>query len=195
MPTPRRKWVSEEEYLALEEATECRNEYCNGEVFPLLGSPPEHSLITVNVAVVLGNQLAGRSNRVFCCNQRVKGSKGRFYAYPDAVVTCATPVFDGNSLCNPLLVVEVLSEATEWYDRGEKFAHYARLASLQEYVLVSTHRHRIERLTRREGGNDWTLADCTDPEGSLILPSLGGALSLARIYHKADLPDCPPLRR
>lgn len=192
------KWVSVEEYLALEERAEFKSEYFDGEIFAMAGGTPEHSLIAANLVRVLGNSLDDGPCRVYNSDQRVKIPDTGLFTYPDVTVVCEEPLFDGpqrRALINPTLIVEVLSETTEAYDRGDKFAHYRRLASLKEYVLVASDRCRIERFTRQQGGAEWTLAECSNPEGSLALPSLGCALSLPAVYRKVDLPPPRPGKR
>ena len=114
------------------------------------------------------------------------------YTYPDVTVVCGEPQFDDpgrRTLLNPTLILEVLSETTEAYDRGDKFAHYRRLASLREYVLVASDRRSIERFTRHENGAEWVLTECTVAAGSLELPSVGCALSLDRVYSKVEFQE------
>jgi Uma2 family endonuclease len=108
------------------------------------------------------------------------------YVYPDVMVTCGAFVLaDGHRdvITNPLVVVEVLSESTERWDRGEKFAQYRRVASLQEYVLVSQDAMRVEWYTRGAEGT-WTYREAAGPEGVVRLESLGVRLGLGRIYRK-----------
>ena len=195
---PARRWLSEEEYLALEERADFKSEYFDGEIFAVAGGPPEHALISANVLRELGNQLEETPCRVYPGDQRVKIPDTGLYTYPDVTVVCEEPVFeesDRRTLLNPLLIVEVLSETTEAYDRGDKFAHYRRLSSLKEYVLVASDRRRIERFTRQEGASEWVLAECSDPDGSLALSSIGCVLSVPRVYLKVEFQERESGRR
>jgi Uma2 family endonuclease len=174
---PARRWVSVEEYLALEERADFKSEYFNGEIFATAGGTPEHSLIAANVVWELGVQLESGPCRVHTSDQRVNIPDTGLYTYPDITVVCDKAEFEGpgrRALLNPTLIVEMLSESTEAYDRGGEFAHYRRLASLREYVLVASDRRRIERYTRQ--GSEWVLGECSDPDGSLDLPSIGCVL-------------------
>src|SRR4029078_13634738 len=112
----------------------------------------------------------------------------RCYTYPDVVAVCGEPRFqDGelDTLLNPTLIVEVLSPSTEAYDRGRKFAHYRRLASLREYVLVAQDRILVERVTRR--GDEWLLTDFRSVEDVLAIESVGVRIPLGEIYARVDL--------
>jgi Uma2 family endonuclease len=196
MSEPARKWISVEEYLAFEERAEGKHEYFHGEIFDMAGGSPEHNAIAFNLSSELGRQLEDRPCQGFSSDQRVKITRTGLYTYPDLSIVCATPQFDEQrprSLLNPLLIVEVLSDTTEAYDRGAKFEHYRTLPSLREYVLVASNRRCVERFTREPDSDDWVLAACTDPEGAITLPSIGCRLELARVYRKVELP-APTLR-
>src|SRR5438105_5074535 len=185
----RRAWVTIEEYFELEASAEYKSEYFDGEVFAMAGRTAEHNLIAANLIRELGNQLEEKPCRVYTSDQRVKIPDTGLYTYPDVTVVCGEPQFDDpgrRTLLNPTLILEVLSETTEAYDRGDKFAHYRRLASLREYVLVASDRRSIERFTRHENGAEWVLTECTVAAGSLELRSVGCALSLDHLYSKVE---------
>jgi len=109
--------------------------------------------------------------------------------YPDLVAHCGEPeLLDGHRdvLLNPNLIVEVLSDSTEAYDRGDKFALYRHIPSLREYLLVSQNRVRVER--HRRGADDhWTLTDYRGLEDQVPLESLDCTLALAEIYDKVEI--------
>jgi Uma2 family endonuclease len=191
----RRPWVTVEEYLATERVSEVRHEYFDGDVFAMTPAPSEHNLIGANVSCELSGALRTKPCRVYGGNQRVKVAATGLYTYPDVTVVCGGPEFDDDSrttVLNPVVIVEVLSESTEAYDRGVKFAHYLRLDSLREYVLIASHRRRIERFTRQPGAQEWFYASCGEPDGSLTLPSVGCVLTMAEVYLNVDLPEGEP---
>ena len=193
-----RQWISPEEYLALEESAEGRSEYFNGEIFAMSGGTSEHNVIAGNVSRELGNQLFDRPCLVYQSEQRVKIPSTGLYTYPDVTVVCSRPEFENarrTTLLNPIVLVEVLSESTEAYDRGDKFAHYQTLPSVREYVLIASDQHRIERFSRAVGSSDWVLSVCTDPDGSLPLESIGCTLELSGVYHKVEFLERPRGRR
>jgi len=185
-PKPAPRPLAPEEYLEQERASEFRSEYVAGEIFAMSGASPAHNTIALNVAAELRAQLRGRRCSVFISDMRVKTFK-RAYRYPDVVALCGEPRFDDSqrdTLLNPSLIVEVLSESTEKVDRGEKFSEYRRLESLREFVLVSQHRPQVERYERRD--DLWVLSDFTELEQRVELPSIGCTLTLGDIYERVE---------
>lgn len=148
------------EYLALEQMNPVRHEFCDGEVWAMAGGSPAHAAIAINIASVLREQLRGRPCRVFGSDLRIRVLATGLATYPDVSVVCDQLELDpgdpsGHTVVNPVLLVEVLSPSTEAYDRGEKLAHYKRIPSLREVVLVAQDERRLE-LWRREGER-WTV--------------------------------------
>jgi Uma2 family endonuclease len=171
------------EYLAIEEMNPVRHEFCDGEVWALAGGSPDHAAIAVNVASVLREQLRGRPCRVFGSDLRIRVVATGLATYPDVSVVCSRLETDpqdprGHTIVNPTLLVEVLSPSTEDYDRGEKLAHYKRIPSLREVVLVAQDEPRLE-LWRREGEH-WTV-EIVRGDGVAELRSVGCTLPLAEI--------------
>ncbi|HET7321600.1 MAG TPA: Uma2 family endonuclease, partial [Longimicrobiaceae bacterium] len=120
-------------------------------------------------------------------DMRVKVSPTGAYTYPDVVALCGEPRLEDShldTLLNPALIVEVLSPSTEAHDRGEKFAHYRRLESLQEYILVAQDRVSVEQYTRQ--GDVWMLSETDDPDGALTLTSVDCSIPLREIYDRVD---------
>lgn len=186
-PQPR---YTPEEYLALERKAAYKSEYFAGEIFAMSGASEQHNLIVVNVAATLHAQFRGRPCRVYANDMRVKVSPTGLYTYPDVVALCSEPQVDDeqkDTLLNPTVVVEVLSPSTEAYDRGDKFEHYRKLASLQEYVLISQEKPHIEHYLRQPD-NQWLLSEATGLQDSISLPSINCALMLAEVYDKGELP-------
>jgi Uma2 family endonuclease len=182
--------ISPEEYLALERKAPFRSEYANGEVFAHAGASRTHNLIVANALACLHAQLAERACEVYSNDMRVGVAAEGPYLYPDVVVVCGGPVFSdehSDTLLNPTLIIEVLSESTEAYDRGGKFAHYRLLASLQEYLLVSQTEPRVERFARQPD-EKWLLSEVRGLEGALQLDSIGCGFPMQAIYAKTRLP-------
>ena len=155
----------------------------------MAGASREHNAIAGNVVRVLGALLKDRRCLVFPSDQRVHVEATGLFTYPDVSVACDGLRFhpkNRDTLVNPCLLVEVLSDSTEAYDRGAKFAHYRTIPSLQEYVLISQHEHRIEHYRRLETGQ-WVLTVYERDDAAADLPALGCALSLAEVYDKLDL--------
>src|ERR1051325_5141739 len=127
MSYQRKTLLTPEEYLAIERKSEVKHEYFAGEMFAMVGASKWHNLIAANVIRVLGNQLLDRPCNVYPSDMRVKARATGMYTYPDVVVACAEEQFDDaerDTLLNPVVIIEVLSESTEAYDRGRKFEHY-----------------------------------------------------------------------
>lgn len=182
-PRPR---ISPEEYLALERHSETRSEYLNGEIFAMTGASRRHNRITLNLAIALDSRLRDKGCEVFASDMRVKVSATGLYTYPDVLVVCGEPRFEGaevDTLLNPKVIFEVLSPSTEGYDRGKKAEHFRALASLAEYVLVSQDRVHVEHYLHLNYG--WLLTEADRPEDVIELSSIDTRLTLADIYDRA----------
>jgi len=192
MSTPVPLLLTPEQYLDLERRSEIRSEYIAGRIFARSGASRRHNLIAGNLFRELSGQLRARPCEVYVGDMRVKVSPTGMYTYPDIVAVCGDPHFEDtflDTLLDPVLVVEVLSESTEAYDRGEKFAHYRRLDTLREYVLVAQDKIRVEHYLR--AGEHWVLSEINDPNDTLHLPSIDCHVVLAAIYEKVDLSSLP----
>ena len=153
-----KRWITSEEYLAIERKAEFRSEYLRGEMFAMAGASYEHCGIKDNIAREAGIQLKGGPCRVVTSDLRVKVSATGLYTYPDVIIICDKPQFEDahvDTLLNPRVVVEVISASTEQYYRGEKFEHYQQVPSLKEYILVAQDRPFMERFVRQADGT-WT---------------------------------------
>jgi Uma2 family endonuclease len=174
--------ISVEEYLEREKNALERHEYYNGEVFVMAGNAPAHSSIATNVIASLVNQLADSDCNVRDSNMALRTSPTGLYSYPDAVVSCGNEQFEGNILLNPVLIVEVLSESTENYDRGRKFELYRQIDSFSEYLVIAQDRPYVEH--HRRNGRVWTMQVYTERDDSIVLHSVNASLRLAEIYRK-----------
>ena len=187
--------LTPEEYIALErkaipDADTVRSEYVTGEIIAMSGASRVHNLITNNISGELRNLLKGSGCETYANEMRVSSPLTSSYFYPDVIVVCEEPRFEDDvfdTLRNPILLVEVLSPSTEAYDRGEKFAHYRQLASLQEYVLVAQDQIFVEHFRRQE--KQWILTDFQKREESLSLPSIQCELPLQEIFERVTFPD------
>jgi Uma2 family endonuclease len=177
--------ISPDQYLELERGTELRHEYLDGLVYAMAGESPDHSTICFNLAGIIASQIKDRACRGFSPNMKVRAGAGGLYAYPDLMIVCGEPKFHderGDVLLNPSVIFEVLSPSTEKYDRGEKSIRYrSHIDSLQDYVLVSQDRMRIEHYHREE--DEWRLTETTGGNSLLTLNSIECNLSLADVYR------------
>ncbi len=178
--------LSPEEYLTLERQAEHKSEYLAGEAVAMAGASYTHNLIVANVVGALWGKLRGTPCAVVPSDLKVQAST-RFY-YPDAAVVCGDPDFLDDAqdvLVNPTLIVEVLSPTTKDFDRGEKFMHYRSVESLADYVLIAQDGVHVEHYRRQ--GEFWVLAETRDPQGRIVLESIGCELELAEIYDRLGL--------
>jgi Uma2 family endonuclease len=177
------------DWLAAERAADQgRTEYVDGEVFAMAGGTEAHNLICGNVLRELGNRFKGRPCYVYTSDMKVRIESANLGTYPDVMAICGERLFwdDGRDvIINPGLIVEVLSDSTEAYDRGNKFGYYRSLPSLRAYLLLSQHRVSAELFLRQPGG-DWLLSTYDDPRGSIPLLAFDTALPLAEIYDKVE---------
>ncbi|MBN2885831.1 MAG: Uma2 family endonuclease [Chromatiaceae bacterium] len=181
--------LSFDDWLAMERAaTDQRSEYVAGEIFAMAGGSEEHNLIVANVVREFGNQLKGRPCRVYPSDMKVHIAAADVGAYPDVMVICGERAFhDGRRdvVTNPVLIVEVLSDSTEAYDRGDKFRYYRSLPSLQAYLLLSQERMQAELFERRPDGT-WSLSTYQEPSDAIPLPVIEAELALAEVYDKVE---------
>jgi Uma2 family endonuclease len=174
-----------EEYLTLERSASCKSEFHDGQIYAMTGASRKHNLITVNIGRELSQQLKKRPCEAYSSDMRVKAAEARSYHYPDIAVVCGKPQFEDShvdTLLNPTLLIEVLSPSTEAYDRGGKFAHYRKIATLREYLLVSQDLPNIERYVRQ--GDVWILTEAVGLEASMPLESIDCILRLGEVYDK-----------
>ena len=188
---PFRTLMSVEDYLILDRnSLEARYEFVDGYVHMLAGGTADHSMIGANLIGELRAALRNSPCRVFTSDMRVRLSRRRYF-YPDASVSCdARDRGTTDTLQYPTLVVEVLSQSTEAYDRGEKFNLYRAYPTIQEYVLVNTRRQAVE-VYRRASENLWTL-HFFEPGDQVKLESLSISIPIAAIYEHIDLPEDRP---
>jgi len=186
---PKKKYISPEEYLAIERDALERHEYFDGEIFLMAGTSEEHANISSNVNISLGTQLKKRPCKSYQSDLRVHIPATGLYTYPDVIVVCGKPQLARDTyldtLLNPILIVEVLSPSTADYDKGTKFDHYRSIESLREYVLVWQDKKRVARYTKQDDGS-WLLHDFIGEDAEVVLTSIDCSLSIEDIYDKVD---------
>jgi Uma2 family endonuclease len=188
---PQKMRMTEAEYLEFERKSESKHEFIDGEVFAMSGASRAHNLISIQTAALLIRQVRGKNCEVYASDMRVKIS-AKQYVYPDVIVVCGEPKLSDDkfdNLLNPTVIIEVLSDSTEAYDRGLKFKNYRKLDSLQEYILIAQDKPSIERFTRQIDGT-WNIA-ANDAEGldsSVELASIGCKVHLAEVYEHVVFP-------
>jgi Uma2 family endonuclease len=178
-------FVPLDEYLRLENAATQRSEYLQGRTFAMAGGSPTHNLIIASLMRELGGAFRNRPCFAFCSDQRVKVSATGLYTYPDIVALCGELQLEGDTLLNAQLLIEVLSESTAAYDRGSKFAHYRRVETVRDYVLISQDQLMVEHYVR-QGDGSWRYSASTDPSDLLRIEGLNCEITLANIYDKVN---------
>jgi Uma2 family endonuclease len=173
------------DYLAGEAESPVKHEYVDGEVFAMGGASDAHVAISLNLASLLRAHLRGGPCRVYVIGMKLQVERANAFFYPDVFVTCAAAdAADPLIKRSPSLVIEILSQSSEGYDRGEKFARYRLLDSLQEYVLIDS-RCRVIDVFRRHG-DGWLLQPVADDE-RLQLKTLDFVCSIDEVYEDVTL--------
>jgi Uma2 family endonuclease len=184
--------LTEAEHLEIERRAEFKSEFLDGEMFAMSGGASSHSLIACNLIRDIGMRLKGCPCVVYNSDLRVKIQAAGLYTYSDvSVVSGPKQVEDENDdiLLNPTVIVEVLSDSTEAYDRGKKFEMYRQIPSLREYLLVNQHKPRIEQFIRQDG-EEWLLRSAAGLESKVSLPSVSITIEMAEVYYNIQFaPD------
>ena len=192
--------VSPAEYYRLERAAEHKSEYFEGEIFAMAGGTVRHSLLKTNTTACLHGALKKRGGgcNTYDSDLRVRIPDTGLRTYPDATVICGEPEIDpedsdGETVINPTLIIEVLSDSTERYDRGTKFKHYQTIESLCQYVLVSQDQARVETYLRQSDGT-WVYAEMHGLDAIVPISALGVSLPMAELYAGVVFPEKTVLR-
>ncbi len=192
--------LSPQDYFRRERVAAYKSEFFAGEVFAMAGGSVNHSLIKANVVGTLRDALRRKGGccRTFDSDLRVKIPLTSLRTYPDVSVICGPVELDaeddaGETVTNPAVIVEVLSDSTERYDRGTKFDHYQSIASLQQYVLVSQDQAKVETFLRQADGT-WQYALCAGLEAVATLTALEVSLPLSEVFAGVEFPAVLPLR-
>ncbi|MDJ0702589.1 MAG: Uma2 family endonuclease [Leptolyngbyaceae cyanobacterium MO_188.B28] len=173
-----------EDYLVLEIQSDIRNEYRNGEIVPRTGGAPEHNKIATALNAVLWFGLRGKPYSVFVTDQRLWIPAVDLYTYPD-VMAIADPVElkpgRKDTVTNPLMIAEVLSDSTASYDRGDKFEAYRTIPTLQEYLLIAQDRYHVEQFVK-QSEYQWLFTEYSGVDSKVTLSSMPVTLELRDLY-------------
>jgi Uma2 family endonuclease len=188
--------ISPEEYLVRERATDYKSDYLRGQTVAKAGASARHNLIVLNTGAVLRDALRKRPCLVYPSDLKLNIESTGLFTYPDITVVCGEPKFlddHGDVLLNPVVIIEVLSESTEAYDRGKKFEHYRTILSLEQFVLIAQDRVAVDCFSRG-ANNEWTLRSSSDINSTLGLGSIQCEVPLSEIYDKVRLDPPEPLQ-
>ncbi|MBF0121385.1 MAG: Uma2 family endonuclease [Desulfobacterales bacterium] len=179
-------YMTENEYLEMERDSEIKHEYYQGEIFAMAGASYKHNSIVSNVIRELGNQLRKKPCQVLPGDMKIHIKDTDKYVYPDVIVVCGEKKFLDDKkdvLMNSTVIIEVLSDSTESYDRGDKFAYYRNLDGLKEYLLISQKRKKMEKFLKDKDGF-WHFFETDNNNNEMILESIECKLCLNDVYEK-----------
>ena len=177
-----------EEYLAFDEASEIRNEFIDGEIYPMPGGTGNHNAIVADAMIAIGIALQDRDCQVFASQMRVRIDAAR-YVYPDFSVVCGEAQFEDQNkvtLLNPAVVVKVTSPSSIAADHIDKVAYYGAVPSIQGYLILDQDRLFAEWYSRTASG--WHLQQFSDAGAEITLEPLGCTLQLAQVYRGVTPP-------
>lgn len=184
-----RHHLTPEEYLQLEIQSQVKHEYIDGEIYAMAGTTDTHNTIVGNLFVLIRSYLRGTDCRPYFSDIKVRLEQRNCFYYPDLLVTCDPRDRDTATYkCFPKLIVEVLSESTEAFDRGDKFNDYQTLDSLEEYVLVNTKHQRVE-IFQRNPQASWFFHSYSPTDERFTLQSLNltvSTVSFADLYEEVS---------
>ena len=177
---------TEAEYLEYDLHSEFKNEFFNGQIYAMAGASEKHNTISINISSELRTQLKNKPCKVYAGDMRIKVKSTGLFSYPDLLVVCPKLQFSGDkpdTLLNPIVIIEILSDSTESTDRGAKFSHYRQIPSLKEYVLVNQNSPKIEKY-HLNSSSKWELEETTDENPSIELHSIFCVLKIDEVYDK-----------
>ena len=181
-----KKYLSLEEYLQMDQVSDVKLEYVEGDIVSMAGATKEHNQIVTNLIREIGPKLKGSDCEIYPSDFRITTPAHKSYFYPDATVVCGeTKMQDGvfDTLLNPIVILEVVSDGTENIDRGYKFFHYQQIHTLQEYVLIDSRQHAIE-IIRRQGEGAWKFERHFDLQVPVVLNSINIQMTFGDIYYR-----------
>lgn len=181
-----------EEYIELEKSTNQKYEFFDGNVWSMSGASFPHNRIVQNLNVEVELQLREKGCQSFPSDMRVKVPTYSPYRYPDLTALCGKPIIENlnglDLLVNPSLIIEVLSDSTEAFDRGDKFSYYKSIESFTEYLLIAQHRPHVSQFVKH-GDGFWMNLEFNDLNDTVELKSVPCRLALSAIYRGVSFPS------
>lgn len=178
-----------EDYFELEKSTNEKFEFWKGQVWSMSGASFSHNVIVSNLNIEIGVQLREKNCSVFPSDMRIKVPARLPYRYPDLTALCGKAEIENvkglDLLVNPQLIIEVLSESTEGFDRGDKFSYYKSIESFSEYLLIAQHRPHVSQFVKH-GDGFWMQTEYNDLSDEIKLDSVPCKLILTAIYRDVD---------
>ncbi len=181
--TPK-QYYTPEEYLQLEETSEFKNEYRDGEIVPMTGSTTNHNEIAGNFSANFKFTMRGKNYKIYMGNVKLWIPRHRIYTYPDVMVIEGEPIYEGTgttTVTNPLIIVEVLSKSTKNYERTDKFRFYSSISTLKEYIMIDQYEYLIEQFAKNYE-SQWVLTEYESADAVLFLKSIEFQIKSSDIY-------------
>jgi Uma2 family endonuclease len=187
------KYYTSEEYLQLEVNSQERHEYIDGEIVVMTGGTPNHNKIALNFSAALHFAFKRQPYQVFITDQRLWIPDKRIYTYPDImVIEGELQLQEGrkDTITNPLIIAEVLSNSTKSYDKDDKFAAYRTIPSFQEYILIDQYKVHIEQYFKTDKKR-WMFSEYDDLNEIIVLNAINLGqnqfeIAIADIYDKVN---------
>jgi Uma2 family endonuclease len=188
-PAPKYNYISPEEYLTMERASEERHEYYSGYVEPMGGASLAHNYIQVNLISEIANHLKEKECLVLPSHMRVGTPSHDSYMYPDVLIVCGKPELEDekfDTLLNPSVIFEILSPSTYHHDKRYKFWHYQQIPSLKEFIMIES-RKRLVQVARRQKDGAWKIFDVPKNLNEIHIETIGFTISFDSIYRNTGL--------
>jgi Uma2 family endonuclease len=188
-PAAKYNYVSPEDYLAMERASQEKHEYFKGEVFAMSGASPNHNNIAYNLNRIVAPFVYTKGCKLFGSDFRVHIPDNTLYTYPDFSIVCGdyrSSVMYSDNLTTPSVIIEILSKSTRDYDRGTKFGLYREIKSLKEYILIDSTKVFVE-LFKKQEDNKWLLSEFKQLTDSFVISTIGLTLLLKDVYEDVSI--------
>lgn len=182
---PAIRFMTVEEYLEMEDASQEKHEYYGGEVFAMAGAGFTHNQVVANTFGNTYQYLKDKDCRIYGSDLKVNVKTKSAFVYPDLTIICNDPQFledRKDIVTNPVVIIEIFSPGTQNFDHGEKFMLYRQIPALQEYILISSMELLVEKFLRHPSGS-WTLTEYKKPEDKFSIDNINYQISLAEIYR------------
>jgi len=183
--------VSIEEYLEMEQSSIEKHEYYKGEIFAMSGAKMPHNTISKNLLGTLFTKLKGKKCQPYGSDVRIHIESNTLFAYPDISIICDEVITRNNddfNVLNPVVIIEILSQSTKNYDRGEKFKLYRDIPTLKEYILIDSESIHIETFRLNEK-NHWELEEYNFVAEELYVKAINEKILIADIYEGVKIPE------
>lgn len=187
-PPALKKYFTPAEYLKLEEAAEYKSEYYDGEIFAMAWTTSDHNLVNGNVYAIMNLTFSTKDCVAYINDVKLWVEARGFFAYPDVVVVCGkVKHYESrkDTITNPILIVEVLSDSTKEYDHGTKFKFYRSIPTLREYIMIDQYKVHVEHFSLGSEGK-WVLTEHHHPDEDLRCTSVDFQIPLREIYAKVE---------